>query len=211
MGKKRMHPEFHEYVKGLERIKSDVEKIDRIVKSEANLEDRLEDVIPCLKRILERIVYGCLAIQIPVYGKTTSAKRWRNKKASELVREVNPEFYPCPNLDRGVPYIKIANGVRDCAAPLSDCAGQCSDVEAPAPRCDVDLRPVTGCENGRRGTFSQSVRSMAMSGSVATNSRWPSGGKPGCAGLRARGETNVRSSTGFIVQMPLHPWLAPRG
>ena len=116
MGKKRVHPEFHEYVKGLERIKSDVEKFGRIVKSEANVEDRLEDVIPCLKRILERIVYGCLVIQIPVYGKTTSAKRWRNKKASELVREVDPEFYPCPNLDRGVPYVKIANGVRDCNA-----------------------------------------------------------------------------------------------
>ena len=116
MGKKRVHPEFHEYVKGLERIKSDVEKIRRIVESEANVEDRLEDVIPCLKRILERIVYGCLVIQIPVYGKRTSAKRWRNKKASELVREVNPEFYPSPNLDRGVPYIKIANGVRDCDA-----------------------------------------------------------------------------------------------
>ena len=75
MGEKRVHPEFHEYVKGLERIKLDVEKFRRIAELEANLEDRLEDLIPCLKRILERIVYGCLVIQIPVYGKKTSARR----------------------------------------------------------------------------------------------------------------------------------------
>ena len=105
--------EFHEYAKGLQNIKRDVNKIVRFARSEASQEERLEDIIPCLKRILERIVYGCLEIQIPVYGKKTSIRRWRNKKTSELVREVDPKFYPSPNPDRGAPYIRIAKSVRD--------------------------------------------------------------------------------------------------
>ena len=103
--------EFHEYARGLQKIKRDVNKIVQFSRSQTSPEERLEDVIPCLKRILERIVYGCLEIQIPVYGKRTSIRRWRNKKASQLVKEVEPQFYPSPNPDRGGPYIKVSKSV----------------------------------------------------------------------------------------------------
>ena len=120
MAIKRIHAEFEEYVRGLERIKRDVEKIQTIKNSKDTQEDKLEDIIPSLKRILERIVYGCLGVQIPVYGKTASNRRWRNKKASQLIKEVDPEFYPSPNLDRGGPYTKITRGVQDSDALTKD-------------------------------------------------------------------------------------------
>ncbi len=114
--KRGIRNEFHAYAKSLARIKQDVRKIAEVATSQASTEDRLDDVVPRLKRILERIVYGCLEIQIPVYGKTVSMRRWQNKKASELVKMVNPRFYPSPNPDRGKPYIKIAPSVRDTDA-----------------------------------------------------------------------------------------------
>lgn len=108
--------EFHAYAKGLAKTKRDVRKIAQIAASQAPIEDRLDDIVPCLKRILERIVYGCLEIQIPVYGKTVSARRWQSKKASELVKMVDPTFFPSPNPNRGRPFIKIAQSVRDSDA-----------------------------------------------------------------------------------------------
>ena len=116
MAARHVHGEFYEYAKELEKVKRDVEKTLRIAGSQAIVDDQLEDIIPCLKRILERIVYGCMVVQIPVYGRKASARRWKNKKASELIREVNTEFYPCPNLERGSPYVNITNGVRECDA-----------------------------------------------------------------------------------------------
>ncbi len=114
--KRGIRREFHAYAKGLAKTKRDVIKIAEVAESNAPAEDRVDDIVPCLKRILERIVYGCLEVQIPVYGRTVSTRRWQNKKASELVRMLNPKFYPSPNLDRGRPYIKIYPSVRDSDA-----------------------------------------------------------------------------------------------
>ncbi|MDE0148179.1 MAG: hypothetical protein OYG32_11000 [Rhodospirillaceae bacterium] len=114
--KRGIRREFHSYARTLARTKRDVRKIVQVATSQMSTEDRLDDIVPCLKRILERIVYGCLEIQIPVYGKRVSARRWQNKKASELVKMVDPKFYPSPNPDRGGPYIKIAPTVQDSDA-----------------------------------------------------------------------------------------------
>ena len=114
--KRGIRREFHAYAKGLAKTKRDVRKIVEVAESDAPAEDRVDDIVPCLKRILERIVYGCLEIQIPIYGRTVSTRRWQNKKARELVRMVNPKFYPSANLDRGSPYIKIDPSVRDSDA-----------------------------------------------------------------------------------------------
>ena len=83
--KRGIRREFHSYAKTLERTEKDVMKIAQIAAFQASAEDHLDDIAPCLKRILERIVYGCLEIQIPVYGKRASARRWQSKKASDLV------------------------------------------------------------------------------------------------------------------------------
>ena len=114
--KRGIRPEFHSYAKTMARTKKDVIKIAQVSVSQASEEDRLDDIVPCLKRILERIVYGCLEIQIPVYGKRVSTRRWQNKKASDLVKIVDPKFYPSPDLDRGGPFIKIAPTVRESDA-----------------------------------------------------------------------------------------------
>ena len=68
MAARHVRGEFHDYAKELEKVKRDVEKTLRIARSQAIVDDQLEDIIPCLKRILERIVYGCMVVQIPVYG-----------------------------------------------------------------------------------------------------------------------------------------------
>ncbi len=115
--KRGILPEFHSYAKRLEETKRDVGKIAHTAASQASAEDRLDDIVPCLKRILEQIVYGCLELQIPVYGKSVSTIRWQKSKASDLVRKkVNPKFYPDPNPDRGGPYIKFTPAVRDSDA-----------------------------------------------------------------------------------------------
>ena len=114
--KRGIRREFHAYAKGLAKTKRDVRKIAEVAESNAPAEDRVDDIVPCLKRILERIVYGCLEVQIPVFGRTVSTRRWQNKKARELVRMVDPKFYPSPNPDRGRPYIKIDPSVRDSDA-----------------------------------------------------------------------------------------------
>ncbi len=139
MGVKKIRNEFHEYAKGLERIKRDVGKIILKANSQTTVEDRLEDIIPCLKRILEQVVYGCLVIQIPVYGKVVSARRWQNKKASELVKMIELGFYPTPNPDKAGPYIKVTKSVRDGDALTReqwltawDFANQIQHVQNPA-------------------------------------------------------------------------------
>ncbi|MCY4328371.1 MAG: hypothetical protein OXC53_12440 [Rhodobacteraceae bacterium] len=114
--KQRILPEFHSYAKRLEKIKRDVKKIIRIAALQTPAEDRLDDIAPCLKRILEQIVYGCLEVQIPVHGKRVSTLRWQKSKASDLVKKVNPKFYPNPLPDRGGPYVKITSAVQDSDA-----------------------------------------------------------------------------------------------
>ena len=110
---KKIRAEFHEYAKRLQKIKRDVEKIMRSAAATMTEEDQLEEIIPCLKRILEQIVYGCLAVQIPVYGKS-SVSRWGKKKPIELVKMVDEGrgFYPNPE-PGGTPYVKIAKSLRD--------------------------------------------------------------------------------------------------
>ena len=84
--KRGIRREFHSYARTLAKNKRDVRKIVQVATLQMSTEDRLDDIVPCLKRILERVVYGCLEIQIPVYGKRVSARRWQNKKARELAR-----------------------------------------------------------------------------------------------------------------------------
>jgi len=114
--KKTMFSEFYSYVKLLEETKRDVEKIIHATALQAPTEDRLQDMVPRLKRILERIVYGCLAAQIPVYGKKTATRRWQKSKPNELVKKVDPRFYPNPTPDRGGPYIQITPEIQDSDA-----------------------------------------------------------------------------------------------
>ncbi len=112
-GRQGIFPEFHSYAKLLEKTKRDVEKIIHTAALQIPGEDRLDDIAPCLKRILERITYGCLELQIPIHGKKTSTRRWQKSKARDLISKVDTKFYPHPNLDRGGPYIKITSAVQD--------------------------------------------------------------------------------------------------
>ncbi|MCY4300290.1 MAG: hypothetical protein OXC68_00940 [Aestuariivita sp.] len=70
--KKTILWEFHSYAKLLNKTKKDIEKIINAASSQLSAEERIEDIVPRLKRILERIVYGCLEVQIPIYGKKVS-------------------------------------------------------------------------------------------------------------------------------------------
>jgi len=109
-------PEFCLYAKCLEKIKRDVKKVICIAARPTSAEDRLDDIAPCIKRVLEQIVYGILGIQIPVYGRKDSVRRWQKSKAIELVKKVDPKFYPDPHPDRGKPYVKITQVVQDSDA-----------------------------------------------------------------------------------------------
>lgn len=86
------------------------------IESSMPAEDRLDIAVPCFRKILEHIVLGCLEVQIPIYGRKTSTSRWHKSKASELVKKVNPKFYPNPTPDFGEPYARITPEIRDCDA-----------------------------------------------------------------------------------------------